>query len=76
MGIMCLLGTIAASLLPETVGVDLPETLGEAANFGKDQKFFSWIRKGDLKQQKGENAEANATGEDADVEKPLAENPE
>ena len=33
-----------ASFLPETNGVTLPETLSEAANFGRDQKYFSWIR--------------------------------
>ena len=30
--------------MPETVGVNLPETLGEAAQFGRNQKYFSWIK--------------------------------
>ena len=33
-----------ASFLPETIGVALPETLSEAANFGRSQKYFAWIR--------------------------------
>ena len=38
------LGSLAAltsSFLPETYGVHLPETLEAAAEFGKDQKYFS-----------------------------------
>ena len=33
-----------ASFLPETAGVDLPETLTEAADFGRNQKYFGWVR--------------------------------
>jgi len=35
---------LQTSFLPETIGASLPETLEEAAEFGKDQKYFSWIR--------------------------------
>ena len=34
-----------ASFLPETIGVALPETIPEASVFGRQQKYFSWIRK-------------------------------
>ena len=37
-------GAIVASFLPETLGCSLPETILEASEFGKDQKYFSWIR--------------------------------
>jgi len=33
-----------ASFLPETIGASLPETLDAASEFGKDHKYFSWIR--------------------------------
>ena len=42
LGFACFIGTIAASFLPETIGVDLPETLTEASDFGRDQPFFSF----------------------------------
>ena len=43
-----LISGVAASFLPETLGSYLPETLKSAAEFGKEQKYFSWIRKGHL----------------------------
>ena len=43
-----LISGVAASFLPETLGCYLPETIKSAAEFGKEQKYFSWIRKGHL----------------------------
>ena len=43
-----LISGISASFLPETLGCYLPETISAAAEFGKDQKYFSWMRKGHL----------------------------
>ena len=43
-----LVSAIAASFLPETLGCYLPETIDTAAKFGKEQKYFSWIREGHL----------------------------
>lgn len=45
LGTCSLLGVVAASFLPETLYVKLPETLAEAQNFGKDQVFWSIPRK-------------------------------
>ena len=67
---MCLFGAIAASFLPETVGVALPETLGEATKFGEDQKYFSWIRKND--NHRGNGASKNEDDEES-VKQPLQE---
>ena len=38
-----LVGGIFASFLPETLGCNLPETILTAAEFGKEQKYFSWM---------------------------------
>ena len=43
MFLVCAIGAIAVSLLPETLGATLPETLDEASVFGKDDKFFSFL---------------------------------
>ena len=37
------IGGIVASFLPETLGCSLPETILESSEFGKDQKYFSWL---------------------------------
>ena len=42
MGVISLVGSVAASFLPETLGADLPETLEEADSFGRDHPYFSW----------------------------------
>lgn len=44
MALMCLFGAIAASFLPETNGVALPESIQDAAAFGKNQNYFSTVR--------------------------------
>ena len=44
MGLINLVAAIAASFLPETVGVDLPETLQAASEYGNDQKYFSYLK--------------------------------
>ena len=37
------IGAIVASFLPETLGCSLPETILESSEFGKDQKYCSWM---------------------------------
>jgi len=39
---VCLVGSLAVSFLPETVGAKLPETLQDAANFGAKDAYFSF----------------------------------
>ncbi|GBM78319.1 Carcinine transporter [Araneus ventricosus] len=39
---------VLASFLPETLNENLPQTLTDAEEFGKDQKYFSWIKSGRL----------------------------
>ena len=46
MGLINLVATVASSFLPETVGCDLPETLKAAAEYGKDQNYFSYVKNG------------------------------
>lgn len=43
MAVMCLVGTVAAAFLPETMGAALPETIREAEKFHL-HKFWSWSR--------------------------------
>lgn len=43
-----LISGVAASFLPEILKWYLPETIKSAAEFGKEQKYISWIRKGHL----------------------------
>ena len=40
LGLGSLLGAFLSLLLPETADVDLPDTLEEAEQFGRGQKFF------------------------------------
>ncbi|KFM65311.1 Organic cation transporter 1, partial [Stegodyphus mimosarum] len=44
-GIICLAAGLAASFLPETLNENLPQTITDAENFGRKQKFFSWNRR-------------------------------
>ena len=48
MGLICLIAAVASSFLPETVGCNLPETLKESAEYGKDQHYFSYVRNGKI----------------------------
>ena len=41
-GGLALLGTLASMFLPETLNHKLPETVDEAQDFGKNQKFWSF----------------------------------
>uniref|UniRef100_A0A336MX72 CSON006225 protein n=1 Tax=Culicoides sonorensis TaxID=179676 RepID=A0A336MX72_CULSO len=41
MGLMCLIGACSAMFLPETLGQRLPETMVEAREFGRGQKFWT-----------------------------------
>ena len=44
MGFINLVAAVAASFLPETRGCALPETLKAAAEYGSDQRYFSYVR--------------------------------
>ena len=46
MGLINLVAAVASSFLPETVGCDLPETLKAAAEYGKNQSYFSYVKNG------------------------------
>ena len=37
------IGAVFASFLPETLGCSLPETILASSEFGKNQKFWSWM---------------------------------
>ena len=54
MGLINIIAAIAASFLPETMGCDLPETLKSASDFGRDQKYFSYVKNGHLKNKSQE----------------------
>ena len=40
LSLLSVCSSVAASFLPETLGASLPETVTEAAEYGKDQKYF------------------------------------
>jgi len=42
MFLICLLGSVSTSFLPETVGAKLPETLEDANQFGRSDKYLSF----------------------------------
>merc|ERR1719206_921007 len=42
MFLICLLGAVSTSFLPETVGAKLPETLEDANQFGRSDKYLSF----------------------------------
>jgi len=42
MFLICLLGAVSTSFLPETVGAKLPETLEDANQFGRSDRYFSF----------------------------------
>ncbi|XP_042912363.1 organic cation transporter protein [Parasteatoda tepidariorum] len=44
-GLSCILSGLLASLLPETLNENLPQSIFEAEEFGRSQKFFSWNRR-------------------------------
>ncbi len=65
MSAICLVGGVAASFLPETAGAELPETIKEADEFGRDQKFFGWVRPRNLGSR--EKSEGGGGGDHAPV---------
>uniref|UniRef100_A0A2L2YNP7 Organic cation transporter 1 n=1 Tax=Parasteatoda tepidariorum TaxID=114398 RepID=A0A2L2YNP7_PARTP len=44
-GLCCILCGLLASFLPETLNENLPQSIYEAEEFGRSQKFFSWNRR-------------------------------
>ena len=54
MGLLNLFAAVASFFLPETVGCSLPETLQEASDFGKDQRYFSFVKNGKVYNRSGE----------------------
>ena len=63
LGALGIFSSITSSFLPETLGCYLPETLVGAANFGRDQKYFSMK----VVTKKNED-DKNAVSEDGVVE--------
>ena len=43
LGGLSIIGMAASAFLPETLNQKLPETLEDASNFGKDDKFWSFL---------------------------------
>jgi len=43
MALICLVGAISTSCLPETVGAKLPDTIEDASLIGRSDKFFSFL---------------------------------
>ena len=43
MFLVCFIGFVAATLMPETLYRHLPETIEEASTFGAEDKFFSYL---------------------------------
>lgn len=68
MFLVCFIGSISASLLPETAGKSLPETLSDAEAFGKNEKFFSWQppqKRSEVDEEGGkENGKAKEAGDE------------
>jgi OCT family organic cation transporter-like MFS transporter 4/5 len=57
MALICLVGSVATSFLPETIGSKLPETIEEADRFGKHDTYFSYKPRryeAPMEQEKGE----------------------
>lgn len=43
MSLICLMGAISVSFLPETLGGEMPQTLADVKTFGKDHRYFSYL---------------------------------
>ena len=69
LGLIALIGAAGAFMLPETYGVDLPETIAEASVFGQDQKLCGWVRPKKTKQRRQNKSDENSTQE---ANQPLA----
>ena len=57
MFLICLTGSICVSLIPETLGCKLPETIAAAQEFGRKDKYFSFLPHGYSKVRTNENGE-------------------
>ncbi|XP_035223447.1 organic cation transporter 1-like isoform X2 [Stegodyphus dumicola] len=44
-GSFCMLAGVLSAFLPETLNENLPQTINDAKDFGKDQEFFSFNRR-------------------------------
>ncbi len=49
MFLVCLVGAVSASFLPETLNCKLPETMAEASTFGREDGYFSFRPHGYVK---------------------------
>jgi hypothetical protein len=43
LGGLCLIGAFCCLFLPETTNKQIPATLEDGENFGKDEKFFDFL---------------------------------
>ena len=72
MFLICLSGAVATLFLPETLGRKLPETIKEAVEFGRRDKFFSFLPEKDAhvessngkvgRREEGEDEDEETTG--------------
>lgn len=51
LAVVLLLAAVSSMFLPETLNAKLPETLVEAKEFGKNQKFWSLPQKNNIRNE-------------------------
>ncbi|XP_054715059.1 organic cation transporter 1-like [Uloborus diversus] len=54
-GFLCLIAGVLATLLPESLNENLPQSIQDREEFGKDQKFFSFNRKRPICEERAES---------------------
>ena len=70
---LALLGAISVSLLPETKGRPLPDTLTEGEEFGKDQRWLQCYCGGEEGMQEGEGSEGEVAEQRNGTDNPALE---